>query len=276
MVNKALQDVINVLPIIHKLVKDGSYITVMDTEGTIQGFAIPDGETPAYSVGSHFEDTTGAYDEVIRTGERKINYLPEEVMGAPFEGVLVPIKDGHQVVGCIICSYSIDDKEQIISLLKNFKDSVADASDSVEEIIGGITDISDKLLRLSEKANAVEENVGEATQIVKKIGKNASKSNILGLNASIEAARSGEAGRGFTVVASEMGKLANDSGSSASEIDKKLSEVTQHLQSMIDSNTDANNVAKGHLEHIGSVHEKLDNIIELADKALNLMGHLNI
>ncbi len=276
MVNEALQKVIDVLPVMKYLVKKNSYVTVMDVEGIVVGFAIPEGERPRCPVGSRFEDPTGAFSEVIRTGEKKYNYLPREVMGTAFEGVLIPVKDNGQVVGCVVYSFSVDEKEQVISMTGTFKDSVTYIRDSVTDIIDGIADITDKLDHMSLKASTVESTVDEAMQVVKKIGQNASKSNILGLNATIEAARSGEAGKGFAVVATEMGKLSTDSGKSAKEIDQKLSEVEIHLQDMIASGMDANNVAKGHLENIGIIREKLDKIILLADQTLSIMEHLNL
>lgn len=271
-----LQHMVDLLPVIRQMVQKDSFLTVLDAEGTILGFSVPDTQHPMYSVGSHFEDPTGAFDEVIRTGEKRYNSLPKEVAGSALEGVLVPIKEGYKVVGCITYTFQVEQRDQAISMIQDFKNSVNDINDAVGEIVSGITDISDKLKEISKKADTVEYNVGEATEIVKKIGKNASKSNILGLNASIEAARSGEAGRGFTVVASEMGKLANDSGSSAKEIDKKLEEVTEQLKGMIDANVDANKVAKGHVESIEMVKEKLNSITELAEKTLALMENIRL
>lgn len=275
MMNLGLQQIVDALPVIYQLLKDGSYLMVMDAEGTVMGFQIPAGVEPLCPVGSRFEDPTGAFGEVIRTGEKRHNYLPKEVLGSPFEGVLAPVKEGGKTVGCIIYSYPAEAREYVISMTQDFKGSVADVRDSVMEIISGVTDISDKLADASAKANTVESNVEEAVLVVHAIGKNAAKSNILGLNASIEAARSGEAGKGFAVVASEMGKLSNDSGSSAKEIDRKLSQVKEHLQEMIVSNETANQVAREHLEHISAIREKLDNVVELADKTLDIMEHLN-
>lgn len=271
-----LQHMVDLLPVIRQIVKKDSYLTVLDAEGTILGFSVPDTEQPIYSVGSHFEDPTGAFTEVIRTGEKRYNSLPKEVAGSALEGVLVPIKEGHKVVGCITYTFQVEQREQAVSMLHDFRDSIVDINDSVGEIVNGISDISETLREISGKADDVENNVKEATEIVKKIGKNASKSNILGLNASIEAARSGEAGRGFTVVASEMGKLANDSGSSAKEIDRKLEEVTENLKGMIDANGTANKVAREHLENTEMAKEKLSNIIELAEKTLKIVENINM
>lgn len=274
--NVVLQQFVDVLPIVRNMVNEKSYITVLDTEGTIVGFAIPEGERAKYSVGSHFEDPTGAYAEVLRTGEKRYNRLPSEVMGEAFEGVLIPIKDGGRVVGCVTYTFSVESKEQVISMTQDFKTSVVDIRDSISEIISGITDISDKLDDMSAKADTVESTVGEATEVVQEIRRNASKSNILGLNASIEAARSGEAGKGFAVVAAEMGKLSNDSGQSAKEISGKLSDVEDHLRDMVNSSTVANNVAKRHLDNISAIKGKLDKIITLADQTLNIMGRMNL
>lgn len=271
-----LQNVADLLPIIQQIVQKDAYLSVLDSNGTVVGFAIPDTEQPVLSIGTHFDDPTGAFDEVMRTGEKRYNKLPKEVTGAAIEGILVPIKEGHKVVGCLTYTFPIERKEQALSMIQDFKDSVIDINDSVGEIVNGISDISETLKEISSKADDVEDNVKEATEIVKKIGKNASKSNILGLNASIEAARSGEAGRGFTVVASEMGKLANDSGSSAKEIDRKLEEVTENLKGMIDANGTANKVAREHLENTEMAKEKLSNIIELAEKTLKIVENINM
>ena len=81
------------------------------------------------------------------------------------------------------------------------------------------------LEEMDSMTSSVESDVHNAVEVVNKISSNASRSNILALNASIEAARSGENGRGFAVVATEMGKLANDSGSSATEIKNTLADM---------------------------------------------------
>jgi methyl-accepting chemotaxis protein len=61
--------------------------------------------------------------------------------------------------------------------------------------------------------------------VIRVITKIARKSNLLSLNASIEAARVGEAGRAFSVVAAEMKKLAEDSAQEAKKIDTLLQEL---------------------------------------------------
>jgi methyl-accepting chemotaxis protein len=75
--------------------------------------------------------------------------------------------------------------------------------------------------------------VTKTTEIVKTIQASSSKSNILALNASIEAARAGEAGRGFSVVANEMGKLAKVSGESTKTITEMLSEVFGRIKNIM-------------------------------------------
>ena len=105
-----------------------------------------------------------------------------------------------------------------------------------------------------------------AVEVVNKINNNATRSNILALNASIEAARSGEFGRGFSVVATEMGKLANDSGSSASEIKNKLSVIMEHLTAIMGSIKDAGNFTKEHQGNISSIESVLDEMNETARK----------
>lgn len=262
--NEEVKKIVDVLPVIRQIVDDISYITVMDRDGIVQGYAIPDGEKPQMEVGTKFHDSTGCFDEVIRTGKRKFNYLPKEVMGMAFEGVLVPIKDKGNVVGVIIYTRSADDKEHAHDLTVEFKNSVSEISKAIEKVTDSFEVIFKMLKDMNERTTEVESDVAKATSVVGRIRSNASHSNILALNASIEAARSGEVGRGFAVVASEMGKLSNDSGSSAKEIDTALSIVSNHLEAIITSIQDTNVVAEGYLNSMTDVKSKLERTEGLA------------
>lgn len=270
--SELLQKVVDILPVIHEMVPEGSFLTVLDAEGIVKGFAIPAGQQPILSVDSRMDDPSGAFSEVIRTGKKKHNFLSKEVMGEAFEGVLVPIKERGTVIGCLTYTHSEGNKTQMRDVMQEFKTSITDINKSITGVIGGIEEVFEKLSAMNAQTTDVETDVSAATDVVKKISSNASRSNILALNASIEAARSGEAGKGFAVVAAEMGKLANDSGSSAKEIDNKLDAISMHLEVIANSITDTNTAAKEHLDSISDIQNKLQSIIDLSGEMLEKIG----
>ena len=266
MSNEKLTQIVEVLPVIRQLFDKDVYITVLDRDGIIQGYTVPDGVSPMLNVGQAFHDPSGAFSEVIRSGKRKHNYLPKEVMGEAFEGELVPVKSDGKVVGCLVCTYSVDVKNQMSEIASQFQESVKEISDSIQTVIGGIGNLFNMLTEMDRMANVVEGDVNNAVEVVNNVSSNASRSNMLALNASIEAARSGEHGRGFAVVANQMGQLAKDSGGSATAIKGTLDSITNHLVGIISSIKDANNVAKEHMENVSQIQKILDQTLVLASK----------
>ena len=89
--------------------------------------------------------------------------------------------------------------------------------DSEEKVDAMAASVSEKIER-SKAVSRIEDLTGNIIAI-------ADQTNLLSLNASIEAARAGDAGKGFAVVASEIGALSNDSQEAASEIQKVSTEV---------------------------------------------------
>lgn len=264
--NEEVQKIVDALPVIQQITDNTTFMTVLDADSIVCGYAIPAGEKPQMTVGQVFHDPSGGYDEVMRTGKKKYNYLPREVMGAAFEGVLAPIKDGGKTVGVLIYSHSVEEKEKVRDMANEFQQSVEDINDSIKDIISGFESMFTNLQGMNQQTTNVEADVKDAVHVVKNISGNASRSNILALNASIEAARSGEAGRGFAVVATEMGKLANDSGNSAKEIDKNLGAITKHLTDIAEAIHDTNGVAEQYLGTINDVKVKLDAILKLSQE----------
>ncbi len=264
MLNGKLQQIIDVLPLVKQLFEHDVFLAVMDKDAVVRGMAVPDGDVPRLREGEKFQDSTGVLYEVLKTGISKHNYLPKSVMGEALEGIIVPVKDGGSVVGCITCTYSVEVKEQMAKITTKFQDSVNDINRSVSNVIVGIEKLFQMLTGMNEMTGNVETDVKTAVDVVNKISQNASRSNILALNASIEATHSGEHGRGFAVVASQMGKLANDSGSSAKEIKATLNTITQHMASIVSSIRDANELARGHMENISKIQKILEETLVLA------------
>lgn len=266
MLKEQLTHIIDALPIIRQLFEDDVYLMVIDSDCIVQGFSVPDGVTPRKNIGDVFTDPSGVLNEVLRTGTTRHNRLPANAQGEIFDGMLVPIKDGRSVIGCIACTYSAAMREETTKIAVQFQESVSHINHSIQTVVAGIENLFRMLTAMDDMTNSVEGDVHNAVDVVNKITSNASRSNILALNASIEAARSGEHGKGFAVVATEMGKLSNDSGSSASAIKNTLNIITEHLVSITSSIRDANDVAKEHLENINAIQKVLEEMNVLAAK----------
>jgi methyl-accepting chemotaxis protein len=92
----------------------------------------------------------------------------------------------------------------------------------IEAVVIAINDIAEASRQVSHSAGTLAQSSNEIGDIINIITGISEQTNLLALNAAIEAARAGEAGRGFNVVAKEIGKLAEESKAAAQEIQKRV------------------------------------------------------
>ncbi|MGN5456229.1 MAG: methyl-accepting chemotaxis protein [Candidatus Kurthia intestinigallinarum] len=111
------------------------------------------------------------------------------------------------------------------------------------------------------------ENTKKMLQMINNIAKS---TRILGLNAGIEAARSGEAGKGFSVVASEITKLANQSADSVNEINQVMDNLTQQVVEISKIVDDTYTISSEQGEAITSIAEALDQLTLVSEKVSEL------
>ncbi|PHR57079.1 MAG: hypothetical protein COA44_06720 [Arcobacter sp.] len=142
------------------------------------------------------------------------NKLVQEISKSLDEGEDAAIKTADDL------SITSTELESMIGKLSTISDYVTDAS--VKQV-----DFSDKLMQLNEDAKQIKEVLTVIDEI-------ADQTNLLALNAAIEAARAGEHGRGFAVVADEVRKLAERTQKSLAEINATINIVVQSISEASD------------------------------------------
>ncbi|MBM3117769.1 extracellular solute-binding protein [Jeongeupia naejangsanensis] len=111
----------------------------------------------------------------------------------------------------------------------------ADSAQAVERVTEEVGHVATAMTSLGATMNGLSKSSQEIGSIIGVIRDIADQTNLLALNAAIEAARAGEAGRGFAVVADEVRKLAERTGQATVEIAKRIETVGKETQSAVDN-----------------------------------------
>jgi methyl-accepting chemotaxis protein len=114
--------------------------------------------------------------------------------------------------------------------------------------------------------------VGQFTDVIKTIAK---KTNMLALNASVEASRAGEAGKGFAVVAGEVKQLANQSASSANDISQRIENIQTGTAAAINVIRDISTIITKISESANSISESVERQMKVSENMMDMAKQTN-
>lgn len=135
------------------------------------------------------------------------------------------------------------------------RDQVNQALSSIQHLVNDVSGTSTEIEQLATSAN-------EISRVLDVIGAIAGQTNLLALNAAIEAARAGEAGRGFAVVADEVRALAHRTQESTAEIEQMIAGIQNGTERAVTAMHSSRSRANGTLEVAQSAGEALEVIAE--------------
>ncbi len=171
--------------------------------------------------------------EAMTKGQRIVRLIPKEnsSYGVAYMVCVLPIKDGDKVMGCVTTTGSADGYLRMTGAAATLSRSSATMNANLEELAAKSEELASAGKKLEELSAELLKYTRETDEIVNFIRNVAGQTNLLGLNAAIEAARVGELGRGFGVVAEEVRKLAGGSAEAVKSITASL----QRIQGGVDS-----------------------------------------
>ncbi|MFA8343314.1 MAG: methyl-accepting chemotaxis protein [Rhodothermaceae bacterium] len=154
------------------------------------------------------------------------------------------------------------------------KNSAVEGGEVVSQTIMGMKSISDKVNQSAEVVETLGKSSQEIGDIIEVINDIANQTNLLALNAAIEAARAGEQGRGFAVVADEVRKLAERTTKATKEIEDMINKI------QFDTNAAVNSMEEGTVETSKGINladragEALEQIVDISQEVTEKVSQI--
>lgn len=154
---------------------------------------------------------------------------------------------------------NLENMNNQISLIHDTSSIVQEELDEISSSINDIHNLSSNLLSSTHESY---EYIKKSDKIIKYVNEISSKTKMLGINASIEAARAGDEGRGFSVVAKEVQKLATDSANFAKEINHILEQLSGEINRINDEVNKLDSLSDKQISASNNVNTAMSKLLE--------------
>ena len=256
------------LPLFHEVFKKEIAITLNDIETRSVMFVLDGTKIKLHLKVGTIIDETPQLRSVFQGNVIKCA-VPVEVFGSPMNTEIYPVRENGKVVGALSFIFPVEAQQKVEEYMSTLENIIHDLQLKVSIVAAHSEELSATSETMTDRSKQALENSqrsNEVTDFIKTISK---QTNLLGLNASIEAARAGQYGAGFNIVAQEVRKLSSETSTATDQIETSLKTITGNIQALMESMVQVQAASNEQAELV----QQFSDIIEQLSDISNQMAH---
>ena len=271
--NELIQALVTITPWIADMLQADIGFAVTDRERFI---IQKDGKTVKLNIspGDLVNPKSAMAESMTKKGPTAKN-MDASLYGTPVRIYGYPIFDENKkVIGSVGIAKNMANWTGLNNSAEELIKSSNEVGDIIDQFIEVASQLTEESKQLQNKADEITIKFKKTNQILDSIKKISSQTRLIGLNAAIEAARIGNVGRGFGVVADEIRKLSGHSNDASKEIEHTLNELQNDLQKITEEVNSINSTVINHLDKAKEINTKIEKFDGISKLLLDLANKM--